>query len=186
MGVRRGLSQLLAVFLGMVGIASAVELMTILVPRDHWSGWGCGVVLAALFAGWLHWRMQRESLKLELALRGLPELAPARALPSLDEFEGVVHVLQSTSQRLQQEFANARQSRLQLEALLDSMQDAVVAVDAAGRIQWTNQRLQRLIPGFGPWTERERQSCSHFAAVALDRRISYSRDLFTQQVADRT
>ena len=27
------------------------------------------------------------------------------------------------------------------------MQDAVVAVDAAGRIQWTNQRMQRLIPG---------------------------------------
>jgi len=43
-----------------------------------------------------------------------------------------------------------------------------------------------LIPGMGPWTERERQDCSHFAAVALDRRISYSRDLFTQQVADRT
>ncbi len=27
------------------------------------------------------------------------------------------------------------------------MQDAVVAVDAAGRIQWTNQKMQRLIPG---------------------------------------
>jgi two-component system phosphate regulon sensor histidine kinase PhoR len=27
------------------------------------------------------------------------------------------------------------------------MQDAVIAVDAAGRIQWTNQRMQRLIPG---------------------------------------
>ena len=27
------------------------------------------------------------------------------------------------------------------------MQDAVVAVDAAGRIQWTNQNMQRLIPG---------------------------------------
>ncbi len=34
-----------------------------------------------------------------------------------------------------------------MEALLDSMQDAVVAVDAAGRIQWTNHRMQRLIPG---------------------------------------
>ena len=43
-----------------------------------------------------------------------------------------------------------------------------------------------LISRLGPWTERECQSCSHFAAVALDRRISYSRDLFTQQVADRT
>jgi len=27
------------------------------------------------------------------------------------------------------------------------MQDAVVAVDPAGRIQWTNQRMQRLMPG---------------------------------------
>jgi two-component system phosphate regulon sensor histidine kinase PhoR len=31
--------------------------------------------------------------------------------------------------------------------MIDSMQDAVVAVDAAGRIQWTNQRMQRLMPG---------------------------------------
>jgi two-component system phosphate regulon sensor histidine kinase PhoR len=30
--------------------------------------------------------------------------------------------------------------------MIDSMQDAVVAVDAAGRIQWSNQRLQRLLP----------------------------------------
>jgi hypothetical protein len=40
-------------------------------------------------------------------------------------------------------------------------------------------------PALAAWSERERQSCSYFAAVALDRRISYSRDLFTQQVADR-
>jgi two-component system phosphate regulon sensor histidine kinase PhoR len=31
--------------------------------------------------------------------------------------------------------------------MIDSMQDAVVAVDQAGRIQWTNQRMQKLIPG---------------------------------------
>jgi hypothetical protein len=35
------------------------------------------------------------------------------------------------------------------------------------------------------WTENEQRGCSHFVAVALDRRISYSRDLFSQQVADR-
>src|SRR5262249_27261225 len=41
-------------------------------------------------------------------------------------------------------------------------------------------------PRLAAWTDHERQSCSHFAAVALDRRICYSRDLFTQQVAGRT
>jgi len=39
------------------------------------------------------------------------------------------------------------ESRRELEAMIDSMQDAVVAVDPAGRIQWTNQRMQRLMPG---------------------------------------
>lgn len=42
-----------------------------------------------------------------------------------------------------------------------------------------------LVPSVAAWTESERRGCSYFAAVALDRRISYSRDLFTQQVADR-
>ena len=41
------------------------------------------------------------------------------------------------------------------------------------------------VPSLASWAEQERQSCSYFAAVALDRRISYSRDLFTEQVADR-
>jgi two-component system phosphate regulon sensor histidine kinase PhoR len=31
--------------------------------------------------------------------------------------------------------------------MIDSMLDAVIAVDAAGRIQWTNQKVQKLIPG---------------------------------------
>jgi two-component system phosphate regulon sensor histidine kinase PhoR len=47
----------------------------------------------------------------------------------------------------QRNLMRASESRHELEALLDSMQDAVVAVDQAGRIQWTNQRMQRLIPG---------------------------------------
>jgi hypothetical protein len=48
-----------------------------------------------------------------------------------------------------------------------------------------NRVSRPLVPALASWTEHERQSCSYFAAVALDRRISYSRDLFTQQIADR-
>lgn len=44
-------------------------------------------------------------------------------------------------------------------------------------------RLSRvLVPRVAAWAERECQSCSYFAAVALDRRISYSRGLFAEQV----
>jgi hypothetical protein len=43
-----------------------------------------------------------------------------------------------------------------------------------------------VIPSIAKWVENERQGCSYFAAVALDRRISYSRDLFSQQVSNHT
>src|ERR1700722_6593287 len=129
MGVGRGPSQLLAIFVGMVLIASAVEGMTIVDPRDRWSAWGCGVFLAALFAGLLHWRLQRQAGRLETAIRSLPETAVVASTAFLDEFEDLFYVLRGTSERLQQEFGSARESRLQLEALLDSMQDAVIAVD---------------------------------------------------------
>jgi two-component system phosphate regulon sensor histidine kinase PhoR len=49
--------------------------------------------------------------------------------------------------RANKAFRVSVEERQELEAMLDSMQDAVVAVDAEGRIQWTNQRMQRLVPG---------------------------------------
>jgi hypothetical protein len=42
-----------------------------------------------------------------------------------------------------------------------------------------------LVPQIAAWANRECENCSYFAAVALDRRISYSRDLFTQQLGSR-
>jgi two-component system, OmpR family, phosphate regulon sensor histidine kinase PhoR len=91
------------------------------------------------------------------------ELAPLQALaesvpnesPSIEDFElqhfsdfdGLAGAIAGASTKAQSALARVSESRLQLEALLDSMQDAVVAVDSAGRIQWTNQKMQRLIPG---------------------------------------
>jgi hypothetical protein len=49
------------------------------------------------------------------------------------------------------------------------------------------ERITRHVtPGVTQWVENERRGCSYFAAVALDRRISYSRDLFSQQAANHT
>lgn len=42
-----------------------------------------------------------------------------------------------------------------------------------------------LAPQVSQWAERERAGCSYFAAVALDRRIAYSRGLLAQQMLDR-
>ena len=43
-----------------------------------------------------------------------------------------------------------------------------------------------LIPALSAWAKGEQQSCSHFAAVVLDRRIASSRELLLQHAADRS
>lgn len=40
-----------------------------------------------------------------------------------------------------------------------------------------------LVPRVAAWADRELLGCSHFAAVALDRRMEFSRDLFTRQAS---
>jgi hypothetical protein len=42
--------------------------------------------------------------------------------------------------------------------------------------------IARLVPSMHTWTEFERGQCTDFAAVALERRISFSRDMLAQQM----
>lgn len=44
--------------------------------------------------------------------------------------------------------------------------------------------LAQLLPDLSAWTERERGGCAYFVAVALDRRIAFSRNLMAQQMSD--
>lgn len=42
--------------------------------------------------------------------------------------------------------------------------------------------VARMVPSMRAWTESERGHCAYFAAVALERRIAFSRDLLAQQM----
>jgi hypothetical protein len=42
--------------------------------------------------------------------------------------------------------------------------------------------VARMVPSMQVWTESERGQCAYFAAVALERRISFSRDMLAQQM----
>jgi hypothetical protein len=44
--------------------------------------------------------------------------------------------------------------------------------------------LAQLLPDVKAWTDRERGGCVYFAAVALDRRITFSRNLMAEQMSD--
>jgi hypothetical protein len=42
--------------------------------------------------------------------------------------------------------------------------------------------LAKATPSLSAWTESERGQCTYFAAVTLDRRIAFSRDMLAQQI----
>jgi hypothetical protein len=49
-------------------------------------------------------------------------------------------------------------------------------------LNFMGQTFAKAVPDSAPWIERERGRCAYFAAVALDRRISFSRGLLAAQM----
>ena len=66
--------------------------------------------------------------------------------PNPDEIGVLGGALDQTALQVERSFAEVRSSQRQLETLLNSMQDAVIAVSADGLVQWANQPMDRLIP----------------------------------------
>ncbi len=65
---------------------------------------------------------------------------------SLDEIGRVAAAIDKTAGQVERSFAAVRSSQRQLETLLNSMQDAVIAVSSDGVVQWANQPMDRLTP----------------------------------------
>jgi two-component system phosphate regulon sensor histidine kinase PhoR len=63
-----------------------------------------------------------------------------------DEIGQVAAALDKTVRRVEENFASLRTSQHQLETLLNSMQDAVIAVGQDDRVQWANQSMDALVP----------------------------------------
>jgi two-component system phosphate regulon sensor histidine kinase PhoR len=63
----------------------------------------------------------------------------------LDEIGRVAAAIDKTAGQVERSFAAVRSSQRQLETLLNSMQDAVMAVSSDGLVQWANQPMDRLV-----------------------------------------
>src|ERR1039458_10246018 len=113
-----------------------------------------GVAAGALMLGMAAFGLERFVQRALMPLQKLAQMGPDPAptlddleLPKYSDFDDLAGAIANASAKARGALLREAESRHQLEALLDSMQDAVVAVDAAGRIQWTNRAMQRLIPG---------------------------------------
>lgn len=64
----------------------------------------------------------------------------------MDEIGRVAAAIDKTAQQVERSFAAVRSSQRQLETLLNSMQDAVIAVSSDGLVRWANHKMDRLVP----------------------------------------
>ncbi len=140
-------SLALLFFGSMFALIGLVEMTVTILPGNRWAAWGVGVFFALLSVGIVRWRIGREVERVDELVRALPQFEASPSTTVLREFFHLRTTIREASERLGRRLEAAGEERKQLEAVLDSMQDAVVAVDAAGRIQWTNQKMQRLMPG---------------------------------------
>ena len=102
------------------------------------------MLLAAIGAQYTARRLQRIVHFAERIAAG--DLTARISATSVDEIGQVATALDKTARKVEQSFLAVQNSQRQLETLLNSMQDAVIAVGADGRVQWANHGMERLVP----------------------------------------
>jgi two-component system phosphate regulon sensor histidine kinase PhoR len=113
-------------------------------------GWVPGTLLvvawAALNAFLLTRSVRRNISALQTSTAAIAEGPVVLPEQHYHDFDGLARAISIVSTHVERVLARSAESRDELVAMIDSMQDAVVAVDQAGRIQWTNQHMRALVP----------------------------------------
>jgi two-component system, OmpR family, phosphate regulon sensor histidine kinase PhoR len=100
--------------------------------------------IAAIVARLTERRLQRIVWFSERIANG--DLTARISETSGDEVGQVAAALDQTARHLEASFAALQTSQRQLETLLNSMEDAVIAIGPDDRVQWANHRMDALVP----------------------------------------
>jgi two-component system, OmpR family, phosphate regulon sensor histidine kinase PhoR len=101
------------------------------------------LVLAAVIAEVISRRLRRIVRFAEQVAAG--DLSARIAETSGDEIAQVALALDRTARRLEENFAAVRESRSELEALLNSMTDGVIAVSPDMKVRWANHAIAGIL-----------------------------------------
>ncbi len=127
---------------------SDVEEATSRVRRTLWLGsamaFPAALLVAGIVAQFTSHRLQRIVGFAGRIADG--DLTARIAASSTDEIGQVAAALDKTARHLEDNFAALQTSQHQLETLLNSMQDAVIAVGPDDRVQWANHSMDSLVP----------------------------------------
>lgn len=125
---------------------SDVEAVQAKVHRHLLAGSALAFLIASLIAiSWSVWTTRRLERIVDVAARIEHGDLRARVDESpIDEIGRVASAIDKTAVQIERSFEALRSSQRQLETLLNSMQDAVIAVSADGLVRWANQPMDRL------------------------------------------
>src|SRR4029077_15683310 len=127
---------------------SDIEAVQTQVRRKLFWGSAIGSLMALLIAAgssiWMARRLQRIVDVAARIERG--DLRARVHETPLDEIGGGAPAIDKPAEQVEVIFAAVRSSQRQLETLLNSMQDAVIAVSPDGLVRWANQPMDRLVP----------------------------------------
>jgi len=101
------------------------------------------VLVAGVASHYVGRRLQRIVNFAERVASG--DLTARIASTATDEIGQVAAALDKTTHQVEESYARVQTSQRELETLLNSMQDAVIAVDVDGRVQWANRGMNRLL-----------------------------------------
>ncbi len=118
------------------------------IPLHAWKGTLLALVLALIISAVA---AQATARRLERIVRFAERITAGDLAARIEETSGdeigqVAASLDKAARHLEESFAALQHSQRQLETLLNSMQDAVIAVSADDRVQWANQTMDKLVP----------------------------------------
>ena len=113
-----------------------------------WSGL-VALVLVLPLAAWLARRISARLRRAEAFARRIAEgdLTARLETADADEFSAMETALNDAAERLSKNLAELENSRRELAVMLDSMQEAVVAVTPEGFVRWSNAAMQQVAGG---------------------------------------
>ena len=104
---------------------------------------GIAMIVAGVAAHYTARRLRRIVTFADQIATG--DLTARIAENSDDEIGHIAAALDRTARKLEESFEALQSSRHELETLLNSMQDAVIAISSDGRVQWANKSMDRLL-----------------------------------------
>jgi two-component system phosphate regulon sensor histidine kinase PhoR len=124
---------------------SAGETFHLLAHEALWSGF-IALVVALPLAAWVAGRISARLDRVVAFARRVAEgdLSARLAEPGDDELSAMEAALNQTAEQLGRSFAEIENRRQELATMLDSMQEAVVAITPEGIVRWSNAVMRHI------------------------------------------